>query len=105
MIVNSEGTFILCSGTRPSDIAWPFDSTAASTKLEKVDTERALLGFFLAKLHKFDPDLNVGHDLYDYGLELLVHRMNINKIPQWSKLGRLRRANIQSGKVLYFVYS
>ncbi|XP_021916659.1 LOW QUALITY PROTEIN: DNA polymerase alpha catalytic subunit [Zootermopsis nevadensis] len=89
---------ILCSGTRPSDVARPFDSTAASTKLEKVDTERALLGFFLAKLHKFDPDLNVGHDLYDYGLELLVHRMNINKIPQWSKLGRLRRANIQSGK-------
>lgn len=65
-----------------------------------MDTERALLGFFLAKLYKMDPDLIVGHDLYGYGLELLVHRMHVNKIPQSSKIGRLRRANTQSGKVL-----
>ena len=64
-----------------------------------MDTERALLGFFLAKLYKLDPDLIVGHDSYGYGLELLVHRMNVNKIPQWSRLGRLRRTNVQSGKV------
>jgi DNA polymerase alpha subunit A len=86
-------------------MAWPFDFTSASaqyssTKLEKMDTERALLGFFLAKLYKMDPDLIVGHDLYGYGLELLVHRMHVNKIPQSSKIGRLRRANTQSGKVL-----
>jgi DNA polymerase alpha subunit A len=96
---------ILAAFTRPSDMAWPFDFNAASahyssTKLEKMDTERALLGFFLAKLFKLDPDLIVGHDLYGYGLELLVHRMHVNKIPHWSRLGRLRRANMQTGKVL-----
>jgi DNA polymerase alpha subunit A len=99
---------VLAAFTRPSDMAWPFDFSAASahyssTKLEKMDTERALLGFFLAKLFKLDPDLIVGHDLYGYGLELLMHRMNVNKIPHWSRLGRLRRANIQSGKVLDFM--
>lgn len=99
---------VLAAFTRPSDMAWPFDFSAvsahySSTKLEKMDTERALLGFFLAKLFKLDPDLIVGHDLYGYGLELFMHRMNVNKIPQWSRLGRLRRANIQSGKVLDFV--
>ncbi|XP_069676603.1 DNA polymerase alpha catalytic subunit-like [Periplaneta americana] len=92
-----------CAFTRPSHMAWPFDFNAASsrylsTKLEKMDTERALLGFFLAKLYKLDPDLIVGHDLHGYGLELLMHRMSVNKIPQWSKLGRLRRANIQTSK-------
>jgi DNA polymerase alpha subunit A len=70
-----------------------------------MDTERALLGFFLAKLYKLDPDLIVGHDLYGYWLELLVHRMNVNKIPQWSRLGRLRRANVQSGKVGLMILS
>jgi DNA polymerase alpha subunit A len=101
---------VLAAFTRPTDMAWPFDFTAtsahySSTKLEKMDTERALLGFFLAKLYKLDPDLIVGHDLYGYGLELLVHRMYVNKIPQWSRVGRLRRANMQSGKVLDFVDS
>lgn len=70
-----------------------------------MDTERALLGFFLAKLYKLDPDLIVGHDLYGYGQELLVHRMRVNKIPQWSRLGRLRRANLQSGKVGLMILS
>ncbi|KAJ9591406.1 hypothetical protein L9F63_002012 [Diploptera punctata] len=92
-----------CAFTRPSGTTWPYDfntysSRYTGTKLDKVDTERALLGLFLAKFYKMDPDLIVGHDLYGYGLELLLHRININKIPQWSKIGRLRRANIQTGK-------
>ncbi|XP_069690548.1 DNA polymerase alpha catalytic subunit-like [Periplaneta americana] len=82
--------------TRPSHMAWPFDFNAASsrylsTKLERMDTEQPLPGFFLAKL---DPDLIMGHDFMAMGW----HRMNVNKIPQWSKLGRLRRANIQTKK-------
>ncbi|XP_069672423.1 DNA polymerase alpha catalytic subunit-like isoform X1 [Periplaneta americana] len=52
--------------TRPSHMAWPVDFNAASshylsTKLEKMDTERALPG-------QADPDLIVGHDLHGYGL-------------------------------------
>lgn len=91
--------------TKPCDYSWPFDhkesvSRFTRTKIEKVDTERALLGFFLAKLFKLDPDLLVGHDIAGFDLEVLMHRILVNKIPNWSRIGRLRRANPpQSGKV------
>lgn len=35
-----------------------------------------------------------GHDLLGFDLEVLLHRINQNKIPFWSRLGRLKRANI-----------
>ncbi|XP_063224036.1 DNA polymerase alpha catalytic subunit isoform X2 [Bacillus rossius redtenbacheri] len=87
-----------CAFTRPSDQPWPYDVRAATagfkaTRLERSDSERGLLGFFLAKLFKVDPDLIVGHDVCGYGLDVLVHRLLANKIPQWSRLGRLRRGN------------
>lgn len=77
---------------------WPLDHRDAAarftaTKVEKHDTERALLGFFLAKLFKLDPDLLVGHDISGFDLEVLMHRIFVNKVPNWSRLGRLRRAN------------
>ncbi|KAJ8871338.1 hypothetical protein PR048_027655 [Dryococelus australis] len=80
------------------DQPWPYDvrdvlANFKGTKLEKSDSERSLLGFFMAKLSKIDPDLIVGHDLCGYGLDILVHRLFTNKIPQWSRLGRLRRGN------------
>nr|CAD7392203.1 unnamed protein product [Timema cristinae] len=90
-----------CAFTRPVGQPWPYDFREAmtaytATKLERSDSERALLGFFLAKLSKIDPDLIVGHDLCGYDLDILVHRMTINKIPHWSRFGRLRRGNLAS---------
>lgn len=87
-----------CAFTKPCDIPWPLDhkeeaSRYTATKVEKVDTERALLGFFLAKFFKIDPDLLVGHDIAGFDLEVLMHRIFVNKIPNWSRIGRLRRAN------------
>ncbi|WAR28490.1 DPOLA-like protein [Mya arenaria] len=32
-----------------------------------------------------------GHDIYGYDLDILLHRINSNKIPHWSKIGRLKR--------------
>uniref|UniRef100_A0A6Q2YAF3 DNA polymerase n=1 Tax=Esox lucius TaxID=8010 RepID=A0A6Q2YAF3_ESOLU len=60
-------------------------------KVEIAATERTLLGFFLAKMHKIDPDVIVGHDIFGFDLEVLLQRITVCKVPHWSKMGRLRR--------------
>lgn len=54
-------------------------------------SERALLAYILAKVHRVDPDVIVGHGLSSLGLALLQHRLAACKVPQWSRIGRLRR--------------
>lgn len=87
-----------CAMTHPADVTWPWDLKDAlirhRSKTEKCDTERALLGFLLAKIHKIDPDIVVGHDIFGFDLSVILHRVNINKIPHWSRLGRLRRTQM-----------
>ena len=89
-----------CAIARPSDEVWPFDfakailtynQTQRKAKVEKMESERALLGFFYAKLGKLDPDIIIGHDISGFDIEVLLHRAVSNKIPNWSKLGRLKR--------------
>ncbi|XP_068206264.1 DNA polymerase alpha catalytic subunit-like [Palaemon carinicauda] len=88
-----------CAMTHPSDVIWPWDlkdnlPRYHSTKIEKTDSERALLGFLLAKIHKIDPDVIVGHDIFSFDLSVLLHRVHLNKIPHWSRLGRLKRTQM-----------
>ena len=45
----------------------------------------------LARIGTIDPDVIVGHNLYGFGLDVLLHRCNIFKIAKWSRLSRLRR--------------
>ncbi|XP_074839481.1 DNA polymerase alpha catalytic subunit isoform X2 [Carettochelys insculpta] len=63
-----------------------------NANVEIAATERTLLGFFLAKIHKIDPDIIVGHNIYGFDLEVLLQRINFCKVPHWSKIGRLRRS-------------
>jgi len=82
--------------TKPTDGAWPFDFQEVlkqHKKVDKSDSERSLLSYFLAKLYKMDPDLVVGHDLVNFDLKLLLTRVVALKVPLWSRLGRLRRTN------------
>ncbi|KAJ8794650.1 hypothetical protein J1605_003121 [Eschrichtius robustus] len=65
-----------------------------NVKVEVAATERTLLGFFLAKIHKIDPDIIVGHNIYGFELEVLLQRINVCKVPYWSKIGRLKRSNM-----------
>uniref|UniRef100_A0A8C4MNL6 DNA polymerase n=1 Tax=Equus asinus asinus TaxID=83772 RepID=A0A8C4MNL6_EQUAS len=65
-----------------------------NVKVEVAATERTLLGFFLAKVHKIDPDVIVGHNIYGFELEVLLQRINVCKVPHWSKIGRLKRSNM-----------
>ncbi|GFR77685.1 DNA polymerase, partial [Elysia marginata] len=86
-----------CVITKPSDCIFPFDFKDKAKKQAKrftvdiMPNERALLGFLLAKIHRFDPDLLVGHDIYGFDLDVLLHRISANKIPHWSKISRLKR--------------
>ncbi|XP_047424576.1 DNA polymerase alpha catalytic subunit isoform X2 [Mugil cephalus] len=87
-----------CVVSKPADCIYPYDFKEAvkkkNGKVEIAATERTLLGFFLAKMHKIDPDVLVGHDIFGFDLEVLLQRINVCKVPHWSKIGRLRRANM-----------
>ncbi|KAG8262791.1 DNA polymerase alpha catalytic subunit [Homalodisca vitripennis] len=88
-----------CALTRPSDAMFPVDlrdrlRSEGRLHVERCDSERALLCYLLAKLSKLDPDLVVGHGLLGGDLDVLVHRLAHLKIPNWSRIGRLKRANI-----------
>ncbi|KAJ6264276.1 hypothetical protein Dda_0420 [Drechslerella dactyloides] len=59
-------------------------------KMEK--TEVGLLGLFLAKLHTTDPDALIGHELEEGIYGTLIHRLKECKIPNWHRIGRMRRS-------------
>ncbi|KAL9965782.1 hypothetical protein ACROYT_G029627 [Oculina patagonica] len=84
-----------CAVSKPNDQMYPYDFKDAvrkkQIKMEITTSERALLGLFMAKIHRIDPDVLVGHDIYGFDLDLLLHRINACKIPHWSRLGRLKR--------------
>ncbi|KAI9099252.1 DNA polymerase family B-domain-containing protein [Phlyctochytrium arcticum] len=61
------------------------------TKTEVTSNERGLLAFLIAQIHCSDPDVIVGHNFIDFDLDVLLHRMQANKVDFWSKIGRLRR--------------
>uniref|UniRef100_A0A3Q3G7W1 DNA polymerase n=1 Tax=Kryptolebias marmoratus TaxID=37003 RepID=A0A3Q3G7W1_KRYMA len=87
-----------CVISKPADCIFPYDFKEAvrkkNGKVEIAGTERSLLGFFLAKMHKIDPDVLVGHDIFGFDLEVLLQRINVCKVPHWSKIGRLKRSNM-----------
>lgn len=56
-----------------------------------VQNENAILNQFVNKIYSFDPDIIVGHNLYTGHMELICHRINKLKTPNWSKVGRFKR--------------
>ncbi|KAG2457229.1 DPOLA polymerase, partial [Polypterus senegalus] len=85
-----------CVISKPNDCIFPYDFKDAvakkNAKIEIAATERTLLGLLLAKIHKIDPDVIVGHDIYGFDLEVILQRITACKVPHWSKIGRLRRS-------------
>ncbi|EDW34578.1 GL21505 [Drosophila persimilis] len=85
----------MCALTRPAVINWPFDlnlelAKYKSTKIQKHDTERSLLSWFLAQYQQIDADLVVTFDAMDCQLNVITDQIVALKIPQWSRMGRLR---------------
>ena len=86
-----------CALSKPSNIIFPFDFNGIlqnlqnKFKIEVCSTERALLAYVLCKIHSFDPDIIIGHDLFGYNFDILLNRCLNKKVPHWSRLGRLKR--------------
>eukprot|EP00026_Physarum_polycephalum_P000493 Phypoly_transcript_00494.p1 GENE.Phypoly_transcript_00494~~Phypoly_transcript_00494.p1 ORF type:complete len:1064 (+),score=166.17 Phypoly_transcript_00494:1336-4527(+) len=82
----------------------PFDFAQAIKKhpaVQPCTNERALLACVIGKIHSLDPDVIVGHNFLGFDLDVLLHRMDAQKIPHWSKLGRLKTTKmpkLQSGR-------
>eukprot|EP01062_Namystynia_karyoxenos_P007247 TRINITY_DN12545_c0_g1_i1.p1 TRINITY_DN12545_c0_g1~~TRINITY_DN12545_c0_g1_i1.p1 ORF type:complete len:1559 (+),score=590.23 TRINITY_DN12545_c0_g1_i1:109-4677(+) len=57
-------------------------------------TERQLLMHFLDEVALTDPDVLVGHNFMGFDLDVLLHRMERFKVPNWSLLGRLRQRHM-----------
>ncbi|POS86406.1 hypothetical protein EPUL_000881 [Erysiphe pulchra] len=60
-------------------------------QVKLVKHERELLSLFLARLALNDPDVLIGHQLEGLDLSILLSRLQANKTPQWSRIGRLKR--------------
>lgn len=93
--------------TRPSNKNWPFDMQAAIAKFKrfkifKFDNERALLTWFLSIYQNIDPDLIVTFDSNDCQLDIICNRLTFLKIPNWSRIGRLKINQIPGKKVMEF---
>ncbi|KAH8369301.1 hypothetical protein KR009_007459, partial [Drosophila setifemur] len=85
----------MCALTRPAVVSWPLDlnlelAKYKSTKIYKHDSERALLSWFLAQYQQIDADLIVTFDAMDCQLNVITDQIVALKIPQWSRMGRLR---------------
>lgn len=85
----------LCGFTRPSSQNWPILgmndalSKFRNMKATKLDSERALLSWFLAIFKSLNADLIVTHDASDCQLDIICDRLQAIKLPMWSRIGRL----------------
>ncbi|XP_055704301.1 DNA polymerase alpha catalytic subunit isoform X2 [Phlebotomus papatasi] len=91
----------LCGLTHPSHQGWPMDFAGKfkgynKTKAKKFESERELLSWFLAIYQNTDPDLIVTHDAADCQLDVIFERIITLKIPNWSRIGRLRKTVVDS---------
>ena len=50
----------------------------------------ALLRWFVIIISGYS--CSQGHDIYGFDLDVLLHRISSNKVPHWSRLGRLKRS-------------
>ncbi|KAB0798439.1 hypothetical protein PPYR_09432 [Photinus pyralis] len=94
-----------CVFTRPGDQNFPYDihnalQTFKATKVQKMDSERALLNYFLLQVQKIDPDVVVGHDLLDYQIGLLCERLLHCKTSNISRLSKVKRADVPNKRLL-----
>jgi DNA polymerase alpha subunit A len=89
-----------CALTKPSTAVFPYDlqnvvkSYQQKFKIEICASERALLAYFLGKIHSLDVDILVGHDLFGFNFDIILNRCVVKKVPHWSRIGRLKRSTM-----------
>ncbi|KAJ6252450.1 DNA polymerase alpha catalytic subunit [Anaeramoeba flamelloides] len=66
--------------------------TTNKRQVNLFETETSLLNFLIAKIHRLDPDILLGHNFFGFNLDVLLQRLFTKNVDYWSKLGRLRRS-------------
>ena len=83
--------------TIPSNQVFPYDFEdkvkKASTNIEVFKSERSMLGWFIARLQKIDPDILIGYDS-TFDIDVLLHRLVAVKVPHWSRISRVKRTTL-----------
>lgn len=92
--------------TNPKGTYWPRQSREMFSRIKyaqviQCETEFDLLEQLLKIISEVDPDYIVGYDCA-FQLDVLMHRMGNLKVPNWSRMGRLKRSSIPSFKVLFY---
>ncbi|XP_066254764.1 DNA polymerase alpha catalytic subunit [Euwallacea similis] len=75
----------------PSDIHESLKSFKA-TRVQKMDSEKALINYYVIQLSKIDPDLIVGHNLRGYQIDVLANRLTTLNVTSFSQFSRLKRS-------------
>lgn len=89
-----------CALTKPSNGTFPYDlqtvlkQYSSKFKIELCGSERALLAYLLCKIQSLDVDIIIGHDLFNFNLDIILNRCLNKKVPHWSRLGRLKRSQV-----------
>ncbi|GJQ86017.1 hypothetical protein Trydic_g14961 [Trypoxylus dichotomus] len=93
-----------CVLARPESMQLPLDIHNVlrgykGTQVQRTDSEKALLNYFIMQFANIDPDVIVGHDMQGYELDLLCSRIRYSNVNSFSKLGKLKRSEFpQKGK-------
>ncbi|KAL5269166.1 hypothetical protein ACHWQZ_G002851 [Mnemiopsis leidyi] len=87
----------LAAITLPNNQVYPYDFESAvkstSTNIEVFKSERSMLGWFIARLQKLDPDVIIGYDS-TFDIDVLLHRLVAVKVPHWSRISRFKRTTL-----------
>lgn len=77
---------------------WPYDlpreELKSKMRIVRHANERALLNFTTNKIHAWDPDIIVSHDLHGFVIDVLMNRMQFHKVQYWSRIGRLKKSRM-----------
>ena len=80
----------------PHDLQQELKKTNGDT-IQTMPNERALLSLFFSKIQQEDPDLFASHNLLGFEFDVLLARALVNKLPNWSILGRLKKTKPPKG--------
>ncbi|CAO3664087.1 unnamed protein product [Rhizopus stolonifer] len=92
-IISKFSVIRLLTGTSyPSDIDEALDKEKIkkSHEIRLECTEPALLSYLIAKINRLDPDIIVGHNVWNNDLNMLLHKFKKNNTSYWHKLGKLQ---------------
>ncbi|XP_044765061.1 DNA polymerase alpha catalytic subunit-like isoform X2 [Coccinella septempunctata] len=78
--------------------------TLRRTKIEKINSEKDMLTFFLEEFHKIDPDIVVVYDIQNKEFHRFIDRLESLKIEDCNKLSRFKGASSNSN-LRQFVFS